>query len=509
MKKIIINLAILLFFLTANAQYSLPTTIEDPKTDSNLKNRQPGKLTIQINNSPDSAKIAKVKCTFVTFGSDMQITKYYTTDSLGYLDISLNQNLPYQQIWLQVGPYLYAGVYVNKDLKVTIEANKIKNKDGDFFIGDGVTYSGFDGELNTAMNRHILYKQDEQNTLSSKLNNLCMTRRNYTTELFSKKIDSIHEKLNQINNEFIQQYPKFGWAVNNESASEFYGMLCTSYWNDIMPKDLLIKIDSHKPYFTSNNGVMYYNYLNTYRVLKVVSISNNIKLIDSIYSQPKADILKMFLLAKGKNSFALTYPEILNSIKTGWCKRLVANELNETTSKQIKIDSVLASAKHLDNSDEYIGIPSGQLSFGASLYKLDSIKNVNDFILNLKSKFKNKALVIDFWATWCAPCLHEMPISKELHEANKDLPVEYIYICTNSSSNINVWKNKIVELTLPGIHIFMDEKIVEELKSSFNNAGSGFPTYVVLDINGKFRPKAIQWMQSLDTDKLKDAIGLQ
>jgi hypothetical protein len=30
-----------------------------------------------------------------------------------------------------------------------------------------------------------------------------------------------------------------------------------------------------------------------------------------------------------------------------------------------------------------------------------------------------------------------------------------------------------------------------------------------LDINGKFRPKAIQWMQSLDTDKLKDAIGLQ
>jgi hypothetical protein len=78
------------------------------------------------------------------------------------------------------------------------------------------------------------------------------------------------------------------------------------------------------------------------------------------------------------------------------------------------------------------------------------------------------------------PCLGDMRFSKKLHEANKDLPIEYIYICTNIASNSNLWKNKIAELQLPGTHILMDEKIVEELKSNFNNAGSGFPTYVVV-----------------------------
>ena len=508
MKKIISIFIALLFCITTNAQSDLPLTIEDPKMDTYLQNRQTATLTIQINNAPDSVKKVNVKCTFVTFGSDFQTVKYYTTNSDGFVKITLKQNLPYQQIWLSVGDYLYAGVYVNTDLKVMIHANEIKNKDGISFIGDGVTYSSFDGELNTVMNKHILYKQEEQNNLTGKLSELCQTRKNYTDDLFLKKTDSIWQALNRINNEFIQQYPKYGWAINNETASEFYGSLCASYWYDTLPINLSSKINNHKPYFTSNDGVLFYSYLSTYQGVKAHDIVNNIKMIDSIYSEPRADILKTFLLAKGKDSFALTYPEILNSIKTAWCKKLVANELNETTIKQKKIDSLLASAKQLNNTDAFIGTPIEQLPFDASLYKLDSIKNVNDFIVNLKSKFQNKALIIDFWATWCGPCLQDLPFSKKLHEANKDLPVEYIYICTNSLSKIDIWKNKIAGLQLPGTHIFMDEKIVEELKSSFDNAGSGFPTYVVINTNGKLRPNAIHGMQSLDRDKLKDAVGL-
>ena len=239
------------------------------------------------------------------------------------------------------------------------------------------------------------------------------------------------------------------------------------------------------------------------------SITTDIKIFDSLYPQPKADIMKLFLLNRGKDSFSITYPEILASLKTTWCRKLVANELNVTTIKEIKTNSLLSSAKLLNDTNNFIGTPIEKLSFGASLYHIDSLKNSNDFILSLKSKFKNKAIIIDFWATWCVPCLGEMPSSKKLHEDNKDLPVEYVYICTNSNSNIQLWEKKIADLEIPGTHIFMDGKIVEKLKSDFNNTGSGFPTYVLIDINGKLRPNAIQWMKSLDRAQLKAVAGIK
>lgn len=574
MKQLLfISFVLLSFSVQAqNAGTHLPFAIEDARMDAYLQNRKPAVMTIQINNAPDSIRKSSIKCTFVTFGSNFQTTKYYSTNEKGFARITLEQNLPYQQIWLDMGDFFYAGVYVNSSLTVTIDARKIK-KDGIYMIGDGVTYSGEDGEFNTVMNKHAIFNQDEQNKLQNDLNSACMTRSKLPVSTFLGRIDSIHQALNQIDDSFIHQFPKYGWAIRNETASMFYGNLCTSYWNDTMPKNLISEINEHKPFFTSNDGVLFYNYLYNYTIyrknnslpvfddnilfknydhydakrqmlldslkyykqlngqqrkekaslikesekrkrnlfaqeIRMFRVVNYIHLIDSIYKNPKSDILKTFLLNTGKDVFAQTYPKIISSIKTEWCKQLAVNELAESNSKQKRIDSLLASSKQIKNTNDFIGKPLEELPFDASLYRLDSIKNIDQFIIDLKSKFKNKALVIDFWATWCVPCLSELPVSKKLHEENKDLPIEYIYICTNSSSNENIWKNKVVGLELPGTHIFMDEKLVEELKSRFNNAGSGFPTYVVIDVNGKLRPKAIQWMNSLDRVGLKTAVGL-
>ena len=242
---------------------------------------------------------------------------------------------------------------------------------------------------------------------------------------------------------------------------------------------------------------------------EMVRINNEhlLQLIDSLYMPPKSDIFKIFLLDKGKNAFSQTYPEIIKSMKTSWCRNIAKTELKQATLKQKQIDSLLANETQIKESNLFIGKPLGSLTFNANLYRLDSIRNLDDFIVNLKSKFANKALIIDFWATWCVPCLKELPASKKLKESNKDLPIAFIYICTNSSSNVSVWKNKIADLQLPGTHIFADDKLVSELQRKFNSEG-GFPTYVVIDINGKLKPKAIEWMHTLDRDKLKYAVGL-
>ena len=36
------------------------------------------------------------------------------------------------------------------------------------------------------------------------------------------------------------------------------------------------------------------------------------------------------------------------------------------------------------------------------------------------SDYRGKFLVINFWATWCDPCIHEMPELEKFYQANRD-----------------------------------------------------------------------------------------
>ena len=150
-------------------------------------------------------------------------------------------------------------------------------------------------------------------------------------------------------------------------------------------------------------------------------------------------------------------------------------------------DNTLGLAES-DNLDHKFGQFIMEMPFGAKLYKNNNT-NAQEFLTNIKSSFKGKSILIDFWAIWCSPCIKEMAYSKKLQAEAKDLPIEFIYLCTDYRTSLNDWITKISMLKQPGIHIYIDDSLESEVAQSFSKGG--FPNYLLINAKGEYKPKAI------------------
>lgn len=104
------------------------------------------------------------------------------------------------------------------------------------------------------------------------------------------------------------------------------------------------------------------------------------------------------------------------------------------------------------------------------------IKNANGDLYTL-SDFKEKVIVINFWATWCAPCLAELPNLNDLYATFKN-EKNFILLTIETDANKKkaqeILSNKKLNLPL----YFLNYKYQTNL---FNGI---LPTTVVIDKDG-------------------------
>lgn len=107
-----------------------------------------------------------------------------------------------------------------------------------------------------------------------------------------------------------------------------------------------------------------------------------------------------------------------------------------------------------------------------------AFKNIDGEATSLED-LRGKLVYIDLWATWCGPCLREIPALKALERELHGKDIHFVSIASNCDKED--WKKMLVDKELSGIQLF-----AEEDERSFHNAYivKSIPRFILLDKEG-------------------------
>ena len=105
--------------------------------------------------------------------------------------------------------------------------------------------------------------------------------------------------------------------------------------------------------------------------------------------------------------------------------------------------------------------------------------NVDDKSINLK-EFSNKLVIINFWATWCAPCREEMPSLDKL-QGKKEFDNLKILTINVGQESVHKSLNFFKELKIKNLELYFDNSI--SLAKTFSLRG--LPTSILINKNGE------------------------
>ena len=119
------------------------------------------------------------------------------------------------------------------------------------------------------------------------------------------------------------------------------------------------------------------------------------------------------------------------------------------------------------------------LSKNTKIYEGVVFKDSNNYDVNLDD-FKGKLLILNFWATWCAPCREEMPSLDDL-QSNSNFDNLKIFPINIGQENFSKSDSFFKELNIQNLEIYFDAPITLAKKFSLR----GVPTTILFNKKGE------------------------
>ena len=131
------------------------------------------------------------------------------------------------------------------------------------------------------------------------------------------------------------------------------------------------------------------------------------------------------------------------------------------------------------------------------------------------SDLKGKYVYVDVWATWCGPCIAEIPSIKKLEGEYKDKNIQFVSISIDDAMRSgggdlavakNKWKTMVEEENLVGLHLFSDKNWESDFVKNYNI--QGIPRFILIDPNGNVVDANAPRPSSKNLVELFDSLGI-
>ncbi len=118
------------------------------------------------------------------------------------------------------------------------------------------------------------------------------------------------------------------------------------------------------------------------------------------------------------------------------------------------------------------GLQSGQPAPEFTLHDLDGQP------VSL-SQFEGQVVLLDFWASWCEPCISDLPDLRKIKEKTADWPVVFVNVSIDTDEA--AWREAIDKHEIKGVHVRTDDFGSDVAKSY---QVDGIPAYYLVDSQG-------------------------
>ena len=163
-----------------------------------------------------------------------------------------------------------------------------------------------------------------------------------------------------------------------------------------------------------------------------------------------------------------------------------------TQSNILQADSLFERATPLFKDESLLQIVANYRDL--QITKLQNQVNLNpgvdapDFLLSDSignyyklSDFRDKVVFLNFWTTYCIPCIESIPEKNNLVDKFKDHPFELVNICMDYRPGI--WRRVIEKNHFSGTHLICIGNWENQLRDNY--LVQTVPHYVLIDQKGK------------------------